>query len=119
MSAFKANNISFCIESAIALSIGLFNSLKIAINLTILAPLCSFNKWHNINNYPEIALHMQLAKQRALILDFIYLYTLSLCLSSKLLHNRISIKGLRYTRFEAITSSLSPLLCYCKALLKA
>jgi len=40
----KANNISLCAESVIILSARLFNSLKIAIDLTTLAPFCSSNK---------------------------------------------------------------------------
>ena len=60
ISKAKANNISLRAESVIALGARLFDSLEIAINLITLAPPYSSNKWHNINDFPEPALYLQL-----------------------------------------------------------
>lgn len=85
LSAFKAkvNDVSLCAESATAPGAGLFDSLETAFDSTTLALLCSFDGWHDIDDFPETALRLPLAEQRASTSNSIHPHTPSSRLSSE------------------------------------
>jgi len=88
----------------IAPGASLFDSLETAIDSTTLAPPCSSDKWHDIDDFPEIAPRLPLAEQGASTSNSTHPHTPSSRLSSELLHSSISIEGPRRARSKATIS---------------
>jgi hypothetical protein len=107
-STFKAevNDNSLRAKSAIIPG-SLFNSPETAIDLTTPAAPFSSSRWHDIDDFSEIAPHLHFTEQGTLTSNSIRPHTLSSHLSSKSLHDNISTEGSHCTRSEAMTSSLS------------
>ncbi|KAH8787553.1 hypothetical protein F5882DRAFT_110926 [Hyaloscypha sp. PMI_1271] len=97
-------------ESAAAPGAGLFDSPETAIDSITLAPPCSSDGWHVIDDFPETAPHLPLAEQGASTSKPTHPHTPSSRLSSEPLHDSISTEGSRHARSEATnpSSSLPP-----------
>jgi hypothetical protein len=113
-SSAEVNDNSLRAERAAALSAGLFDSLETAIDSTTPAPPCSFDVWHDIDDFPETAPRLRLAEQGASMSNSIHPDTPSSRLSSESLYDSISTEGSRHARSEATTSSSSPPPRYCR-----
>ncbi|KAG4440623.1 hypothetical protein IFR05_003882, partial [Cadophora sp. M221] len=111
----EANDVSLRAESATAPGARLFDSPKTAIDSTTPAPLCSSDRWHDIDDYPETAPRMWLKEQGASTPDSVHPHAPSSRLSSEPLHDSISTEESHHAGSEATTSSSSPPPRHCRA----
>merc|ERR1711939_557475 len=108
----EANDVSLRAESATVPGAGLFDNLETAIDSITPAPPRSSDGWHDIDDFPEPAPRLRLAKQGASTPDLLTPHAPSSRLSTEPLHDSIS------TGSGATTPSSSPPLQHCRASLE-